>query len=251
MRDNRRDAPGDEGIRLAKRVAADTGCSRREAELLIENGAVQVDGRRVEVPESRVMPGQQVDVDKNARPEPVQVVTIVLNKPPKIDFDAPITKLLFAAKRTADDSSQRPTLQRHFANQRCLTPLETGASGLIVFTQDPRIERKLIEDAGLMEYEVMVDVAGEVSPQALHRLNQSPVIDGRAMLPSKVSVGRQSDEITGLRFAMKGAWPGQVAQMCDSVDLRIVAMKRIRVGRVPLSGLAVGEWRYLLPHEKF
>ena len=251
MRDNRRAAPGDEGIRLAKRVAADTGCSRREAELLIENGAVQVDGRRVEVPESRVMPGQQVDVDKNARPEPVQVVTIVLNKPPKIAFDAPVGKLLFAAKRTADDTSQRPTLQRHFANQRCLTPLETGASGLIVFTQDPRIERKLVEDAGLMEYEVMVDVAGEVSPQALHRLNQSPVIDGRAMLPAKVSVGRQSDEITGLRFAMKGAWPGQVAQMCDSVDLRIVAMKRIRVGRVPLSGLAVGEWRYLLPHEKF
>lgn len=253
MRDNPRAPTGDEGIRLAKRVAADTGCSRREAELLIENGAVRVDGKRIEVPESRVLAGQQVEIDKNARPEPVQVVTIVLNKPPKIAFDAPVARLLFAARRTADDTSQRPTLQRHFANQRCLTPLETGASGLIVFTQDPRIERKLIEDAGLMEYEVMVDVTGEVSPQALHRLNQSPVIDGRAMLPAKVSIGRQSEDgtQTGLRFAMKGAWPGQVAQMCDSVDLRIVAMKRIRVGRVPLAGLAVGEWRYLLPHEKF
>ena len=37
----------DEGIRLAKRVAADMNCSRREAELLIENGAVRVDGERV------------------------------------------------------------------------------------------------------------------------------------------------------------------------------------------------------------
>ncbi|MGA0619641.1 S4 domain-containing protein, partial [Ligilactobacillus salivarius] len=36
-----------EGIRLAKRVAAQAGCSRREAELLIENGAVRVDGTRV------------------------------------------------------------------------------------------------------------------------------------------------------------------------------------------------------------
>jgi 23S rRNA pseudouridine2604 synthase len=242
---------GDEGIRLAKRVAADLNCSRREAELLIENGSVQVDGAVVEVPQARVTPQQRVEVATGAKPEPVQVVTIVLNKPPGLAFDAPIAKLLVPAQRSEADSSQRPTLQRHFANQHCFTPLETGASGLIVFTQDPRIERKLVEDAGLMEYEVMVDVQGEVGPQALHRLNQSPVVDGRAMLPAKVSVNRQNEGVTGLRFAMKGAWPGQIAQMCDSVDLRIVAMKRLRVGRVPLAGLAPGEWRYLLPHEKF
>ena len=241
----------DEGIRLAKRVAADMNCSRREAELLIENGAVRVDGAVVEVPQARVMPQQAVTVDKSAKPEPVQVVTILLNKPAGLAFDAPIPKLLVPGQRSEADDSQRPTLQRHFANQHCFTPLEKGASGLIVFTQDPRIERKLVEDAALMEYEVMVDVRGEVSPQALHRLNQSPVVDGRAMLPAKVSVNRQNEGVTGLRFATKGAWPGQIAQMCDSVDLSILAMKRLRVGRVPLAGLAPGEWRYLLPHEKF
>ena len=248
---NRAMPEGDEGIRLAKRVAAQAGCSRREAELLIENGAVRVDGQRVEVPQARVTPQQAVDIDQAAKPEPVQVVTLLLNKPPGIAFDAPIARLLVPAQRSEDDSSQRPTLQRHFANQHCFTPLETGAGGLIVFTQDPRIERKLVEDAGLMEYEVMVDVHGEVGPQALHRLNQSPVIDGRAMLPAKVSINRQNEGITGLRFAMKGAWPGQIAQMCDGVDLRIAAMKRLRVGRVSLAGLAPGAWRYLLPHEKF
>ncbi len=241
----------DAGIRLAKRVAAQAGVSRREAELLVENGAVRVDGSVVEVPQARVQAQQQVEIQPGARPEPVQVVTLLLNKPPRIAFDAPVSRLLVAPRRSASDHSQRPTLQRHFANQRCLTPLETGASGLIVFTQDPRIERKLVEDAGVMEYEVMVDVAGPVSPATLRRLNQSPVVDGRAMLPAKVSIGRESEGVTGLRFAIKGAWQGQVAQMCSSVDLRIVAMKRIRVGRVPLAGLAPGEWRYLLPHERF
>jgi 23S rRNA pseudouridine2604 synthase len=248
-----RDAPSEEGIRLAKRVAAQRDCSRREAELLIENGAVRVDGRVVEVPGARVRPEQRVDVDDAARPEPVQAVTLLLHKPAGIAFDAPIARLVAASRRVEADTSRRPTLQRHFVDQRCLTPLETGASGLIAFTQDPRIERKLVEDGGLMENEVMVDVAGPVGPQALHRLNQSPVVDGRAMLPAKVSIGRQSEDgtQTGLRFAIKGTWPGQIAQMCDSVDLRILAMKRIRVGRVPLSGLAPGEWRYLLPHERF
>ena len=240
-----------EGIRLAKRVAALAGCSRREAELLIDNGAVRVDGVVAQLPQTRVREDQRVEIEAGARAVPVPLVTLLLHKPARVDFDAPIERLLLPARRSPSDSSRRPVLQRHFAGQRCLTPLETGASGLIVFTQEPRIERKLTEDAGLIENELVVDIAGPVSPEALHQLNQSPVIDGRAMLPAKVSIGQQSEGLTGLRFAIKGAWQGQIAQMCDAAKLRIVAMKRIRVGRVPLAGLAPGEWRYLLPHERF
>lgn len=70
-----------EGIRLAKQVAAQRDCSRREAELLIENGAVRVDGRVVEVPGARVREGQRIEIDAAARPEPVQAVTLLLHKP--------------------------------------------------------------------------------------------------------------------------------------------------------------------------
>lgn len=240
----------DEGIRLAKRVAALAGVSRREAELLIENGAVRVDGRVVEVPAQRVRDAQQVDIQPGARPSVVEAVTLLLHKPAGIAFDAPLPKLLVMAQHSESDRSQRPPLQRHFANQQCFTPLEAGASGLLVFTQELRVERKLVEDAALIENEVMVDVAGTVDPRALQRLNQSPVIDGRAMLPSKVSINRQAEGVTGLRFAVRGSWPGQIAQMCDSVDLRILAMKRIRVGRLALAGLAPGEWRFMAPNER-
>ncbi|MDM0038436.1 RNA pseudouridine synthase [Variovorax sp. J22G21] len=239
-----------EGIRLAKRVAALAGCSRREAELLIESGAVRVDGRVVEVPAHRVRDAQQVEIETGARPGAVEPVTLLLHKPAGIAFNAPLPKLLVMAQHSESERSQRPPLQRHFAGQHCFTPLETGASGLLVFTQELRVERKLVEDAGLIENEVMVDVAGPVDPRALHRLNQSPVIDGRAMLPAKVSIGREADGVTGLRFAVKGSWPGQIAQMCDMAGLRIVAMKRIRVGRLPLAGLAPGEWRFMAPNER-
>ncbi|MET0543297.1 MAG: RNA pseudouridine synthase [Variovorax sp.] len=241
---------GEEGIRLAKRVAALAGVSRREAELLIENGAVRVDGRVVEVPAHRVRDDQKVEVQPGARPTVVEAVTLLLHKPAGIAFDAPLAKLLDIARHSDSDRSQKPPLQRHLANQHCFTPLETGASGLLVFTQELRVERKLVEDAGVIENEVMVDVAGTVEPRALHRLNQSPVVDGRAMLPAKVSIGRQADGVTGLRFAVKGSWPGQIAQMCDGVDLRILSMKRIRVGRLPLAGLAPGEWRFMAPDER-
>jgi 23S rRNA pseudouridine2604 synthase len=242
-----------EPIRLAKRVAELKGCSRREAEQYIEGGWVQVDGRTVEEPQFRVA-DQAIEIDPHASLEPAVAVTLLLNKPPGHEAGpgprAAVQLLDLPHHSPADRSGIRP-LKRHFAQQACVTPLETGASGLVVFTQDWRIQRKLVEDAALVEHEVMVDVSGTVSPEALQRLNRSPVVDGRAMLAAKVSISRQSGDVTGLRFAIKGVWPGQIAQMCEAQRLEVRAMKRLRVGRVALSGLEPGQWRYLLAHEKF
>ena len=242
MTNNNRNSPGeDEGIRLAKRVAALAGVSRREAELLIENGAVRVDGVPQMLPQSRVLPHQQVEIEAGAKPEPVLPVTLLLYKPAGMATDI-AHRLLVAANHHEPERAGLRFLPAHAKEQRCMTPLETGASGLVAYTQEFRIERKLQEDAGILEHEVMVDVAGPVSPEVLARLERSP---------ARVSIGRQSDEQTGLRFALKGARPGQIANICDGVGLRILAMRRIRIGRVPLAGLQPGQWRYLAPHERF
>lgn len=231
----------DEGIRLAKRVAALAACSRREAELLIENGAVRVDGAVALLPQSRVHSNQQVEIEPGARPEPVLPVTLLLHKPPGTPT-AQAHRLLVAAGHHEPERAGLRFLPRHVAAQRLMTPLETGACGLVVFTQEFRIERKLLEDAGILEHEVMVDVSGPVGPEILAGLERSP---------ARVSIGQQGEGHTGLRFALKGAQPGQIAHICDAAGLQILAMKRIRIGRVPLSGLLPGQWRYLGPHERF
>jgi 23S rRNA pseudouridine2604 synthase len=217
----------DEGIRLAKRVAALAGCSRREAELLIENGAVRVDGEPILLPQSRVHAHQQVEIEAGARPEPVVPVTLLLHKPAGMATDH-AHRLLVPANHQEPERAGLRFLPRHVAAQRCMTALETGASGLLVYTQEWRVERKLQEDAGILEHEVMVDVAGPVGPETLARF-----------------------ERTGLRFALKGARPGQIAHLCDQAGLQILSMKRIRIGRVPLAGLLPNQWRYLSPQERF
>ena len=80
-------SPSEEGIRLAKRVAALAGCSRREAELLIENGAVRVDGVPALLPQSRVQDHQKVEIEPGAKPEPVLPVTLLLHKPAGMPTD--------------------------------------------------------------------------------------------------------------------------------------------------------------------
>ncbi len=242
-----------EPVRLAKRVAELVPCSRREAEQYIEGGWVRVDGQLVEVPQFKVLE-QRVEIDPKARLELALPMTMLLHKPPGYGWDGegkPALELLRPANHWKSDRSGIRFLQRQLAGQLCVTPLETGASGLLVFTQDFPVRRKLQEDAAQVENEIIVEVTGEVSAAALARLNRAPVVNGRAMLPAKVSVNSQSGGVTGLRFAVKGSLPGQIAQMCDQVALTIVAMKRIRVGRVPMATLPLGQWRYLLAQERF
>jgi 23S rRNA pseudouridine2604 synthase len=249
----------DAGERLSKRVMQIKACSRTEAEQFIEGGWVQVNGVVVETPQFRVQQ-QTVVVDPAATLLSTESITLVLNKPPGwLDgvsiAGGPKTKnsrslLTLAQHFPHDESGIRPLL-RHFNKLDALVPLETGASGLLVFTQDWRTTRKLTEDMGAMEHEMLVDVAGEVPPEALQKIARA-LNDERNPLPhTKFSVNSSSPERSKLRFAIKGAHPGLAAYLCGRANLEVLAMRRIRVGRVLLRDLPEGQWRYLAPLEKF
>jgi 23S rRNA pseudouridine2604 synthase len=163
----------------------------------------------------------------------------------------PAQQLLQTASHWAQDASGVRLLKRHFAKLTACVDLESGASGLVVFTQDWRVLRKLTEDASLMEHELVVEVAGDVAPDTLQRLNTGLSSDGHPLPAVKVSINSTSDSTTRLRFAFKGAHPGLIAYLCERVGWQIKSMKRQRVGRVALSNLPEGQWRYLHPHERF
>ncbi len=248
------------GTRLAKRVAEMRPCSRREAEQYIEGGWVRVDGQVVEEPQFRVL-NQKIDIDPQASLMELTPVTLLLHKPPGYDAVAemvaghgkvkPARQLLEPATHAPDDASGIRVLKRHFAKLTAGVPLEPQASGLVVFTQDWRVARKLAEDAGVMEQEVIVEVAGEVPPDSLQRLNQGLAVDGRPLPPVKVSLNSTAEGKSKLRFAVKGAHPGLIAYLCERMGLKIVGMKRLRIGRVSMTQLQAGQWRYLQPHERF
>jgi 23S rRNA pseudouridine2604 synthase len=252
--------PTPEGERLSKRVAFLMRCSRREAEQYIEGGWVQVNGQVVEVPMARVT-DQTVLVDPHASLMALTEVTLLLHKPPGWDAMAPLgaankrvkpaQQLLQAPTHWPQDESGRRVLKMHFAKLTACVPLETAASGLVVFTQDWRVLRKLAEDAAFMEHELLVEVQGQVAPEVLQRMNAG-ARGNEAELPAiKVSVNSTTEVLTRLRFAFKGAHPGLIAYVCERAGLQITSMKRLRVGRVALVGLPEGQWRYLHDGERF
>ena len=249
-----------EPVRLAKRLAEMLACSRREAEQYIEGGFVTVNGVVVEEPQARVQ-NQSIVLLPGASLLALTPVTLLLHKPAGYESrdaanasgDAGIqtaAQLLTAANHSPDDRSGIRPLKKHFSSAELLTPLATAASGLVVFSGDWRVVRKLREDARLLEHEVVVEVSGEIRPGGLERLNRIDhgfTYRGALLPPAKVSW--QSEK--RLRFALKGEIPGQIAYLCESVGLTIEAMKRLRVGRMSLSQLQPGQWRYLMPYERF
>lgn len=251
-----------EPVRLAKRLAQQMNCSRREAEQYIEGGWVRVDGQLAEEPMVRVTESQQVEVDPEASLLALASVTLLLHKPAGLVADpvpsgtGPLSAaqaLLTAANRSPNDRSGIRCLKKHFTQLTLCTPIDRRASGLVVWTQDWRVARKLSEDAAVMEHELTVEVEGEVTPQVLHKLTR-PIAERGQLLPAaKVSIGSQNEEggRTALRFALKGERFGQVDHLCETAGLVIKAVKRIRVGRVPMQQLLPGQWRYLADHERF
>jgi len=244
-----------ESIRLAKRVAELRACSRSEAERIIVGGWVRVDGVLIEEPQFRVS-DQQIEIDPQANPAQAEPVTLLLHKPAGIAAtsgkDQPAAaQLLEIANFWSEDASGMQPLKIHFCQLTACAPLDVEASGLLVFTQDWRIARKLTEDAATVEHEWVVEVAGDLAacqtPEGVKRLNRGVPFNGRT--PTSLKVSWQNE--TRMRIALKGAQIGQIAQLCEAFGLQVLTMKRIRLGGVSMGKVPVGEWRYMRTNERF
>lgn len=237
-------------VRLTHRVSELVGCNRDEAEQYIRNGWVRVDGVVVEAPQHMVA-GEHVELDSQARLEPVEPATLLLHKPAGVAMDA-VPSLATPATHWADDPSGLRPLDRHFQRLTPLVALETDASGLVVLTQDGRVWRRLTEDGAQIEHEYIVEIDGDMGPYGMARLKAGVVVGNRSLPPCKVSWQNESR----LRIAVKGSAPGNLRDMCGQVGLKVLSIRRLRIGRVALGkgpdgAMPPGQWRFLPPGEKF
>lgn len=248
-------APG--SLRLSKRMSELGLASRREADEWIARGWVRVDGEVVNELGARVMPDQQVTLDKRARTQQAQRVTVLLNKPVGYvsgqaeDGYEPAVVLVTPANHWSDDPSGVQFQREHL---RYLAPagrLDIDSVGLLVLTQDGRVARQLVgADSGIeKEYLVRVEPAAGVplSDEGLRLLNHGLELDGEALAPARVEWINDGQ----LRFVLTEGKKRQIRRMCEAVGLKVTGLKRVRIGRVMLGHLPAGQWRYLGADESF
>ena len=234
-----------EGIRLSKRVADLLKCSRSEAEQVIVGGWVKVNEVVVDEPAHRVNQ-EKIDIHSTAQRGKVPLLTVILHKPagqsclPKSRHN--IWQNLTPEMRSNQDRSGISLTPRLQKILQCAIALEDAATGLVVLTEDPSMLRKLQDERSPCEHEMLAEVQGSVSSNQL-----------RDMCPTglKTSISSENPEKTGLRMAFKGYQPGYAAGVIENTGLRLIGLKRVRMGRVLMAPLAPGQWRALMPYERF
>ena len=244
-------------VRLSKRMSELGLCSRREADEWIARGWVRVDGKVIDELGSKVLPHQKVTVERQAAAEQSKRVTILINKPVGYvsgqaeDGYTPAVALIKPENRWSEDSVDTTF---HPTQLRSLVPagrLDIDSVGLLVLTQDGRVAKHLIGENTVVEKEYLVRVAytgaGKLPDQDLRRLNHGLSLDGKKLLPAKVTWQNEDQ----LNFILREGKKRQIRRMCEMVGLKVLGLKRVRIGKVRRGNLPEGQWRYLREDEMF
>lgn len=238
--------------RLSKIMAAKGLCSRREADYLIENGWVRVNGKVVDELGAKVLPTVTIDLDARAKNVLGKQVTILYHKPIGVVSGQPEGRYKAAMEclsleNQADRKTSTPFQPAMLKGLAPAGRLDIDSTGLLVLTQDGRIAKQLIDANSTVEKEYLVRVEGELTDRGLEMLRYGLSLDGEALKPARVSWQNEDQ----LRFILNEGKKRQIRRMCEIVGLKVVGLKRVRIGRVMLGDLPVGQWRLLTPEERF
>jgi len=237
-----------EPIRLDKRCVELFGCSRGAAVKYIQGGWVQVDGEVEERPQFKVQ-DQKIELLEGASLEPIKPVTLIFNLPEEFNTNdtTAIQKLITPENHCEKDYSGVKKLNTHFHDLKPASPLQNGASGLMVFSKDYNVLRVLLDNNRKKEEEYIIEFSDEYTLEALEQLNQLAYSSDESHPKYKVSM---QNEIR-MRFVTKFTQPDQIKTLCKRVGLTTVVIKRIRIGKVSMKDLPPGEWRYLSENTMF
>lgn len=241
----------EEPIRLSKLMAERGLCSRREADSFIERGLVLVDGVVINQLGTKVSPSVQIKLAPQAQKQQSSLVTIILNKPigyvsaqPEPGYE-PAIKLLTPQNQFGERTQQLKP--EHLKGLAVAGRLDIDSQGLLLFTQDGRLAKLIIGENGKLEKEYLVRVNGDLSNEQMQLLRHGLQLDGKPLKPARVEwINREQ-----LRFVLTEGRKRQIRRMCEAVGLKVLGLKRVRIGKLRLGNLPEGKWRFLQANERF
>lgn len=240
-------------VRLSKLMSEKGICSRREADDLISKGLVYVDGIKIDQLGTKVDPKSHVTLATSALEDQKKLVTIILNKPigyvssqPEKGYEPAIVLVVPENQQLSKKQNPRKLRSGDLDGIATTGRLDIDSQGLLIFTQDGRLAKKIIGENSEIEKEYLVRVGGALSKSDLEKLRYGLSLDGEKLKPAKVDWINEDQ----LKFILKEGKKRQIRRMCEMVGLQVKGLKRVRVGELRLGDLPEGHWRFLEPGEK-
>lgn len=223
-----------ESISLNKYISSTGICSRREADQLISEGRVTLNGQ-IAFKGNRVGENDIVRLDSQELRIKVRPVYLMLNKP----------KGITSTTDLKDKSNIIDFLnfeQRIFPIGR----LDKDSTGLILLTNDGDIVNQVLRKENKHEKEYIVKVDKAITTQFLNRMSRPIPMLGTKTLPCKLN--QINSHV--FKIILTQGLNRQIRRMTEYCGYKVIELKRIRIMHIKLGKLKMGEWRYLTNSER-
>jgi pseudouridine synthase len=215
--------------------------SRREADRLVEEGRVKVNGQVInklglKIDEER----DRVEVDGRPVRLPKNFVYLLLNKPSGYIV-------------TMDDPHKRKTVMELLPSLPVrvfpVGRLDAESEGALLFTNDGELAHRLMHPRYQVKKVYEVIVKGFVEDKDLEKLKKGVYLDGRQTAPARVEVIYRNRENSLIHLEIYEGRKHEVRKMFYALGFDVRKLKRLSIGGVTIKGLRRGFWRHLKPEE--
>ena len=225
--------------RLQKIISRHGLASRRQAEAMLVDGRVTVNGVLASLGDSADENTDCIAVDGICLVAPPKRICLMLNKPR-------------GYVTTLSDERGRKTVADLVADcgQRVypVGRLDLSSEGLLLLTNDGELANKLTYPKGEVKKVYHVWLRGFGS-DSLELLQRSIMIDGRNSIPARVKVLSQDNGTTLTEFTLFEGRNRQIRRLCEAAGITVTRLKRVQEGALKLGDLSVGKWRLLTDDE--
>jgi len=222
------------GIRINKFLSEAGFCSRREADKLIDQKRVKINGK-VPLIGTKVMPNDQVSVNnKIINKKNKEFVYLAFNKPRGIVC-------------TTDKKREKNNIIDYINHPKRIFPigrLDKPSEGLIFLTSDGDIVNKILRASNHHEKEYLVSVNKSISNEFIQKMSNGVPILGTVTKKCVVKkIGSRK-----FKIILTQGLNRQIRRMCEHLNYEVKTLKRIRIMNINLD-VKVGEWRYFTEKE--
>lgn len=220
-------------ISLNKYISDSGFCSRREADRLIEECRVTINGKDA-FKGNRVQVGDDVRIDGEPLRKQKNTLYIAFNKPKGITCTT--------------DQKDKTNIIDFINHKNRIFPigrLDKLSDGLIFLTNDGDIVNKILRAGNGHEKEYVVTVDKPLDQQDIIKMRNGIKILGT--ITNKCFVKQEGDR--KFRIILTQGLNRQIRRMCESLDYKVITLTRTRIMNITLSGIAPGKWRYFTTSE--
>ncbi len=224
-----------DSTRLNKAISDSGYCSRRQADVLISNGRVTINGE-LRTLGDRAMPGDEIRVDGKLIVNNDTLVYIALNKPPGITC-------------TTDKRVEGNVVDFIGHKERIfhVGRLDKPSEGLLLMTNDGDIVNKILRAGNKHEKEYIVKVDRPVTDEFIKKMSSGVPLHELETTTKKCTVERLSRFV--FRIILVQGLNRQIRRMCEYLEYDVVSLQRERIMNISLGNLKIGKWRDLTSEE--